>query len=121
MIILTLFDFILIIHEFLYLIILGIWILLFKYEFLKSPNPLFAYISTLFNNIIIILYMIFNGTSFIIFISYLSYVMFFKVYSILSLIFDYNAKIDYISVLISILLIFITSIIISIFTMNSNN
>ena len=120
MFIITLFDLLLIIHEFIYLIVLGIWLFLFKYDYLKSPNPLFAYIITLINNIIILFYMILSGTSFIVFIIYLIYIIF-KVFSVFSLIFDYNSYVDYFSILITILVIFIISFISTITTINSNN
>jgi len=110
MIILTLTQVLLIIHEFLYLIILNTWLLLFKFEFVKSPNPLFAYLISMINNIIILIYMIVNEVSFSFFVMYLIY-MISKIFSILTLIFDYKSKIDYFSILITILMIFIISII----------
>jgi len=110
MINLTLFDIVLIIHEFLYLIILYIWSFLFKYDYVKSPNPLFAYIITMFNSIMIIIYMIFTGVSYIYFISYMIYFIS-KIFSMIALIFDYEATIDYISILMTIMIILIITFI----------
>ena len=116
----TFYGIIILVQEFIYLIILGSWILLFKYEILKSPNPLFAYIITLINNILFICYMIINGTPFIIFICYLIYFIF-KIFSLLDLIVDYKATIDIVSIFTTILLILTVSLISSIFTINMIN
>lgn len=117
---LTLFELLIIIQEFLYLIVLNIWLFFYKFNFFKSPNPLFAYIITLLNNIIILIYMIANETSYIYFIIYLIYIIL-KVFSVLDLIFDYNSNIDYYSIFITILLIFIISFISIISSINYNN
>ena len=120
MIILTLFQFLLIIHELLYLIILNSWLFLYKLDFFESPNPLFLYIVSLFNNALIIFYIIYSGTSFVFFIIFIIY-MILKVFSILDLIFYYDSRIDYFSVIMSILIIFIISLITTIITIKFNN
>lgn len=106
MINLTFFDIGLIIHEFLYLIILNIWSFIFKNDYLKSPNPLFAYIISTFNSFIIISYMFFIGVSYIYMILYIIYFID-KIFSIVRLIFDYEATIDYISIFTTIIIILI--------------
>jgi hypothetical protein len=118
MIVLTLFQFLLIIHEFIYWIVLGSWILLFKYDFVLSPNPLFAYTISMINSALILVYMVINGISFTIFLGYLIYVIM-KVFSILNLIFDYNATIDYVSILTTIFIIFLIILISAIISINS--
>ena len=99
------------------MIVLNIWLFLFKFNFFESPNPLFIYIITLLNNALILIYMITNGTSFIYFIIYLIYIIL-KVFSVLDLIFEYNSNIDYYSILITILVIFIISFISTITTID---
>lgn len=106
MINLTFFDIALIIHELLYFIILYTWLFIFKNDYLKSPNPLFAYIISTFNSFIIISYMFFIGVSYIYMTFYMIYFIS-KIISILSLIFDYDATIDYISVFTTIIIILI--------------
>jgi len=118
MIVLTLFQFLLIIHEFIYWIVLQTWLLLFKNDFIKSPNPLFAYAISMINSALILVYMIINGISFINFFIYLIFVIM-KVFSILNLIFDYEATIDYFSIITTIFIIFIIIFISTITSINS--
>lgn len=119
MIILTLFDLLILINELLYLIILGIWVLLFQYKIVESPSPLFATIISMINGIVILFYMVLFGSPFIYFIIYLIFFIM-KIFSILNLIFYYKAYIDYFSILIGVLIIFIITTISSISTINSN-
>jgi hypothetical protein len=115
MIILTLFQFLLMFHEFLFLIVLGLWLFLYRNDFVKSPNPLFAYAISMINSALFLIIMIYNGFSFTYFFIYLICVIY-KIFSILDLIFGYKATIDYISIFITIIIIFIITIISSVIT-----
>jgi len=116
---LTLFNFLLLIHEFLFIICLEIWTLLFKYDYFKSASPLFAKILKLIFNIGILGYMIIYDIPFIIYLIYLIYIIY-KIYSINSLIIDYHAGIDYFSIIVTFLLIIIITCI-SIMTVIKTN
>ena len=62
--------------------------------------------------------MVINGISFTTFFGYLVYVIL-KVFSILDLIFDYDAKIDYFSILTTIFIIFVIILISAFISINS--
>ena len=54
---------ILLINDFLIYIIFFIWYLLYQLNIVISPNPLFAYILTLFYNLLILYFMIYKNIS----------------------------------------------------------
>ena len=101
----TFYGIIILVQEFIYLIILGSWILLFKYEILKSPNPLFAYIITLIYNLLILSYMIYRKISINIILLYIFIILIFKIIPIYQMITYYNLKIDLISIYITIIIL----------------
>lgn len=96
---------ILLINDFLLYIIFSIWYLLFQYEIIKSPNPLFAYIITLIYNIIIIFFMIYKKISINKILIYSIIVFILKVIPIYYMITYYNLNVDLISIYITIIIL----------------
>ena len=97
---------ILLINDFLIYIIFSIWYLLFQYEIIKSPNPLFAYIITLFYNLIILFFMIYKKISINKILIYLSLIFILKIIPIYYMITYYNLSIDLISIYVTIIILF---------------
>ena len=96
---------ILFINDFLIYIIFSIWYLLFQYGIIKSPNPLFAYIITLFYNLVILFFMIYKKISINKIFIYLLLILILKVMPIYYMITYYNLNADLIIIYITIIIL----------------
>lgn len=108
---------ILLINDFLIYIIFFIWYLLYQFNIIISPNPLFAYILTLFYNLVILFFMFRKKISVNKILIYAIITFILKVIPIYYMITYYNLTIDLISIYMTILILF-TYILILIFVNN---
>lgn len=95
------------INDLLLYIIFFIWYLLFQFNVITSPNPLFAYIITLIYNIFILIYMIYKKISIDKVILYLFIIFILRILPIYYMITYYKLKIDLVSIYITIMILLI--------------
>jgi len=95
----------LLVNDFFIYIIFTIWYILFQFEIITSPNPLFAYILTLFYNLLILYFMIYKNISINKILIYSLLIFLLKIIPIYYMITYYNLKIDLISIYTTLILL----------------
>lgn len=95
------------INDLLLYIIFFIWYLLFQFNVITSPNPLFAYIITLIYNIFILIYMIYKKISIDKVILYLFIIFILRILPIYYMITYYKLKIDLVSIYITFMILLV--------------
>lgn len=106
-------------------IIIYIWYLLYSYEFITTPNPFFALIISLFQNIIIYVYLLNKKNTYHNLIKYSILLIILKIMPLISLYMNDNININYFDVYVTVYLyiiyIFICIIIYNILLHNNIN
>lgn len=107
----------LILNEFAFNIVIYIWYMLYKFDIITGANPFFALVLSLFQNILLLIYLLINGLSQNDMIKYLIVLVIFKIFPIYSMRNDMNISFFdvYACIYLYIIYIFLLLVILNVF------